>query len=233
MKMFRLFALGIALLTTSCATIVTGTTQDITINSAPQPAEVHIYPGSGGPGGPEVGSGRTPMGIALARDKEYTVNVSSPGYQDVRVKINKSFNPWVIGNICCFIIIGGAIDLITGAFWKLEPNSIVVTLVPGANGAPVVPGTAPATGPAPIMPAPGAPGPQPIMPAPTPGSAPPAYSPTTCNEGVDLYAVMTMSDSNGDVRSIAIPMIRDARTTQTPSHRGVTYARSAPHGLAF
>jgi hypothetical protein len=179
----------VATLSSGCATIVSGTRQDVNINSNPQPAEVHIYEGNGGPGGPEVGGGRTPMGVSLARDKTYTVVVSAAGYQEVRVRIDKGFNLWVLGNLCCGGILGGVIDLVTGAWYKLEPDSIAVTLVAGAG---VVPQAAPAG----VAPGGGGPVPPPI------GPAPAKNSPSAGLEGAEMYAVVLARDSEGEVRSI-------------------------------
>lgn len=207
---FFAFATVVTMLagTSGCATIVSGTTQDVSVSSNPAGADVQILQSPGGPAA-VVAAGRAPMGTTLPRDHEYIVVVSAPGYQEVRVKISKTFNMWVLGNLCCTVLLGGAIDLITGAFWKLEPNSIMVNLLPGNPGAappgtPVSPGVPNTPAPAPA---------QPVQPA------PPTYSPTTCSESIDLYAVFRAVDSEGQMRTLTVPMIRQtnvqtARATQ-------------------
>jgi hypothetical protein len=156
------------------------------------------------------------MGTSLPRDHDYVVLVSSPGYQEVRVKISKTFNLWVLGNLCCGGLIGGAIDLITGAFWKLEPNTVFVNLIPAAPGGGV-----------PGMPAPGTPG-GPIRPTPQPGATQPGatpqqYSPSACAEGAELYAVVTAVDSEGQPRSLIVPMLRQNRTEMAQTSRSTVW----------
>jgi hypothetical protein len=171
-----------------CATIISGSRQDVTVNSNPQAAEIHIYQGFvAGPGAPEVYAGRTPSSTALPRDKSYTIAITAAGYQEVRVRIDKEFNLWVLGNLICGGLVGGAVDYFTGAFWKLEPNDVLVTLAPG--GSPGAPGTAPVPG----------------------GSPAPASSPASQRDegGADLYAIFVAKDSEGQLRSVSVPMIRD------------------------
>jgi hypothetical protein len=191
-----------------CATIVSGSKQDVSFNSNPQAAEVLVYQGYApevaGPGTMQVFVGRTPALASLPRNKEYTAVVRAPGYTEVRVKIDKNFNYWVIGNICCAgIVVGGLIDYATGSFFKLDPDDIMVTLVPSAGGVPpVLPGV-------PGMPGPAAPG----MPAAPAGLVPSPAAQFNGGEGsasdVDMYAVFVARDSEGQLRSISIPMIRD------------------------
>jgi hypothetical protein len=177
-----------------CATIISGSKQEVTFNSNPQAAEVLIYqgyaPAAPGAGDIVVFGAKTPAVASLPRGKWYTAVVRAPGYAEVRVRIDKEFNLWVLGNILCGGLLGGAIDYLTGAFWKLDPDDVMVSLVPGAGAAPPAPGSAPS-----------APS--------TPGA--PAVSPAAAIEGnaVDLYAVFIARDSEGQMRSISIPMIRD------------------------
>jgi hypothetical protein len=209
---FRALALlfstaAVSLAGTGCATVVSSSVQDISISSNPAAADIQVFESPGGPGSPIVASGKSPMGTSLPRDHEYIVLVTAPGYQEVRVKINKTFNLWVLGNLCCGGLIGGAIDLITGAFWKLEPNSVFVNLIPAAPGGGV-----------PGMPPPGTPG-GPIMPTPQPGAPPPTYSPSACAEGAELYAVVTAVDSEGQPRSLVVPMVRLNRSEMARAAR--------------
>jgi hypothetical protein len=112
-----------------CATIFTGTSQDVTIASEPTKASVKVVSAAG----LEVYTGSTPATVVLPKKKEYVVTLTLDGYEQVKVPISQSFQTMVIGNIICGGIPGGVIDLLTGAFWVLEPEAISVTLKrPGA-----------------------------------------------------------------------------------------------------
>lgn len=144
----------------SCATIIKGTSQDISINSNPTKASVVIKTA----GGVEVFTGITPTTAKLSKKKEYFAIISLEGYRETTVQITQSFEAWTIGNLLCvWSVLGLLVDAVNGAMWKLEPEQIMVSLV------------------------------------------------TAYNEGGEsrLYAVFRTLDDQGQLRTLAIPLIKE------------------------
>ncbi|MDE0709351.1 MAG: PEGA domain-containing protein [bacterium] len=106
-----------------CATILTGTSAPVSINSSPGSATVEIKRTDG----ILVEQGMTPMTATLAKGKEYTVTISLDGYQSQTVPVLKAgLEPTAFCNLGG--IVGWAVDFSTGAMYKLEPTSINVEL---------------------------------------------------------------------------------------------------------
>ena len=99
----------------SCATIVSGSKQNVKFSSNPSTAVIFID---------EVEVGKTPFEIKLERKSEHTVMLKLEGYQNYQTKLTKKFNAWYIGNILIGGIIGLIIDPITGAMYNLSPDEI-------------------------------------------------------------------------------------------------------------
>jgi len=112
------------LIIVSCASIVSGTKQEVSISSDPPEAAIKIL----GTGGEEVYTGITPAAVKLKRKSEYDVFISLDGYKEEKIHISKGFNGWYLGNIICGGIIGLIIDASNGAINKLEPDVISVSL---------------------------------------------------------------------------------------------------------
>lgn len=129
----RLWAIAGALLLVlpiaGCASIISGSKQEVNLTSHPAAANVTITNEKG----MVVWSGTTPATIELARDKEYFVKAEVPGYEPATVHIDQSLNGWFIGNLLCGGIIGGLIDYATGAMWTLDPDMVTIELVSGSN----------------------------------------------------------------------------------------------------
>jgi len=128
----RRTAICVALLTlVGCAYIVTKDSQDVSVDSQPKGAKVVVKTS----GGVVAFEGETPASVRLKRKNEYVVTVSLEGYKEATVRIGKTINPYIIGNLICGGIPGLVVDGITGAMWQLEPDQIVVTLqVASLNG---------------------------------------------------------------------------------------------------
>lgn len=110
-----------------CATIFTGTAEEVTVNSHPGNASVEIK----APNGNVVAKGNTPMSIDLRRGKTYTVIVSLEGYSPATATIKnggvvKSF--WLNFLTAPGIVIWGPIDYFSGAMFKFDSTSINVHL---------------------------------------------------------------------------------------------------------
>ena len=119
-----------AVILSGCATIISGTTDKATINSAPIGATFIMKDQNGKP----VNNGTTPMTVLLERGEfifdgqTYTIDFSAPGYLSQTYILDSTLNPWYLGNI----LFGGAlgmliIDPATGAMWDF-PSDVNVTL---------------------------------------------------------------------------------------------------------
>lgn len=126
----------VALLSTSCATIVSRSRYNVSINSAPSGANVRILNRRG----VEVANGFTPMTVRLKaksgffRAAEYTIIFNKEGYEESHRTIDAELKPWYFGNI----LFGGPIgfliiDPLSGAMWKIEDTYITQTLMPKAT----------------------------------------------------------------------------------------------------
>lgn len=114
--------LAVTFLMSSCATIVSGSKQNVKFLSNPSTATIFID---------EVEVGKTPFEIKLARKSEHSVMLKLEGYQTYQTKLTKKFNAWFLGNILIGGLIGIIIDPITGAMYNLTPNEINAQLNKG------------------------------------------------------------------------------------------------------
>lgn len=139
MKKFITTALAIAMVSVSgCATIISGSTQTITIKSVPEDATIFIV----NKAGEKVHSGNTPATVTLKRGAgyfkpaKYEVTLAKSGFQTKTVEITAKVNGWYIGNILFGGILGIlAIDPATGAMYSLSPDNISATLEANPNTA--------------------------------------------------------------------------------------------------
>jgi hypothetical protein len=131
---FRQRALGIAsgiaalMMTSGCATVFNGTSQEIGIASSPTGAAVTID---------GVSYGSTPAIADLKRKNNHLVRVELTGYQPYETTLTKKVSGWVWGNILIGGLIGLAIDAISGGLYKLTPDQLTAALQrePGAPSA--------------------------------------------------------------------------------------------------
>ncbi len=126
--LLRVLVLLAAALASGCASLVSTSTQKITINTTPPGASVKV----------DDQNITTPGVVRLERKEKHTIFITKEGYQDTQVHIGQTFNNWVFGNILCGGPIGVFIDAATGALNNLTPADINVVLnkVPGSATAP-------------------------------------------------------------------------------------------------
>lgn len=110
----------VALLFSSCAAIVSGTTQDINVSSKPSGANVLLE---------DQLVGTTPTVLQLSRKTSHRVNIHHPGYRDYEVVIEPAANLTSAGNLLVGGIVGGVVDHNTGADNKLVPERVDAVLV--------------------------------------------------------------------------------------------------------
>jgi len=122
----------VAILFTSCATIIKSPRQDIYVVSQPDKAKVVIYDNNNY----MVWSGESPSNITLNKGKgyfkgaSYKMEISKPGFQTMTLQLKPTTNGWYIGGN---FLVGGLIgwlvvDPITGAMWVLNPKNLSVQL---------------------------------------------------------------------------------------------------------
>lgn len=102
-------------LLSSCATIMSGSQQNVKFSSNPSTATIFID---------EVEVGKTPFEIKLLRKSEHSVMIKLDGYRTYETKLTKKLNGWFVGNILIGGLIGLIIDPITGAMYSLSPNQV-------------------------------------------------------------------------------------------------------------
>lgn len=130
-------ALGSLLLAASgCATIVSGRTAEVSLNSTPPGANVVVRDHEGA----FVASTTTPGKVSLKRGRpwlrpaQYMATFSKPGYQPSQAMIGTKFNPWSLGNIALGGPIGLGVDAVSGALWRPTDATIEQTLAANDDG---------------------------------------------------------------------------------------------------
>lgn len=123
-----------ALLLTSCASIIEGSTQEITVNSSPPGANCafmrdgqHVAEISKSPG----------SAVVKKTGADITVDCTKPGYQEATAIDHSDVAAATFGNIILGGLVGIIIDAVDGSIHKYDPV-VSVTLPP----APAQPATA-------------------------------------------------------------------------------------------
>ena len=104
---------------TSCATIVGGTSQTVSIDSNVKGADITVNGAS---------VGQTPFAGSIKRGKSTSVNVKKSGYLAKTIILNTEVEPIFWGNIIFGGFLGSTTDLSTEAMYKYTPASINVDL---------------------------------------------------------------------------------------------------------
>ena len=120
---FKSILLSSVLLLSSCA-IISGSRQNVEINSEPSSAKVYIN---------EIEIGNTPVQKNLKRNQDYQLSLKLDGYKTYETKLERKFNAWYIGNVAFGGLIGLIVDPITGAMHKLKPEEIDGNLKSGTT----------------------------------------------------------------------------------------------------
>jgi hypothetical protein len=121
-----------ALLLGGCATIVRGTTETVSFDSQPSGAEVRLSTGGGCV---------TPCTIVVKRSDEFVATFTKAGYvgQQVEVKTqvsNAGAAASIGGNLVFGGLIGGGVDIASGAPLDHTPNPVIVALKPESRPEP-------------------------------------------------------------------------------------------------
>ncbi|MBU1809071.1 MAG: PEGA domain-containing protein [Candidatus Omnitrophica bacterium] len=102
-----------------CATIITGTTQKVTITSSPEGAKLDVDGQS---------TFSTPATVTLERKRDHILVFSKEGYQQQTVTLLHVISGAVCGNILLGGLIGWGVDACTGAQYKLVPEIVNVQM---------------------------------------------------------------------------------------------------------
>jgi hypothetical protein len=121
-KSITAFALIVAMLFTSCATIVSGSKQNVKFMSNPSQATIVID---------NVEVGKTPFETKLARKSSHTVKIKLDGYKPFETTLTRKFNAWFIGNILFGGLVGLVVDPLTGAMYRLTPKEVNAEMAKG------------------------------------------------------------------------------------------------------
>ncbi len=110
------------LMSTGCASIISGSEQEISLTSQPSGATVTVEPG---------GQQATTPGTLLLKRKDgpYRLNFTLDGHEPYSVMLTTDMNGWVYGNLILGGIIGFLIDSSTGASTTLNPDEVNANLV--------------------------------------------------------------------------------------------------------
>lgn len=129
--------LAISLLVSGCATLVNGTTQQLSFQSSPEGATITIVAKpsrlilAANKPPAELVLGVTPLTAQLLRTEfPQAIRVTKPGYQPVELPLKQHISGWFFGNILLGGSIGSSIDATSGAGSEYEPDRFFVTLVP-------------------------------------------------------------------------------------------------------
>jgi hypothetical protein len=112
--------IGVMFITSQCATIMSGSKQDIPITSSPSGASISVD-------GEMMGI--TPVTIKLKRNmKNVALKIELDGYKPYQTNLSRGMNGWIFGNIILGGIPGLIIDAATGSMYKLTPESVTASL---------------------------------------------------------------------------------------------------------
>jgi hypothetical protein len=131
-RIATLVALAACPFMTGCASIISGRSADVAIDSFPSNAHVVVHDNDGR----QVASINTPGVVSLKRNRRYflparyTATIEAPGYAPSQVPIRYTVNPWIIGNIVVGGIPGLIVDNATGAAWQPNRSEIHTQLAP-------------------------------------------------------------------------------------------------------
>jgi hypothetical protein len=108
-----------------CATIISGTSQIMTVNANVDGAEVHLVTEAG-----ERLLGTTPLTTRVKRGQEGTLRVRAEGYRLYESALNKKINTVFFVNILSGGVFGSTTDYTSGAMFEYEPSTYMVSLQP-------------------------------------------------------------------------------------------------------
>lgn len=116
--------LALATTLAGCATIINGSTQQITVNSSVEGAEVYLN---------QTLLGMTPLSTEVKRGQEGTLYVRKEGYQEYRFPVTKKISGAFWINIITGGLYGSTTDYTTGSMYEYEPATFFASLQPSGE----------------------------------------------------------------------------------------------------
>ena len=116
-----LLILSLLAISSGCATIIHGTTQDVGITTDPTGADLLLD-------GKE--RYQSPIKVTMKRKEDHMVEIIKDGYQKETVYIQSVLSGAVAGNLLAGGIIGMGVDAMSGGGYRLVPENIDIRLRP-------------------------------------------------------------------------------------------------------
>ena len=107
-----------------CATLISGTHQEMSFTSAPNEATVMVE-------GRVLG--KTPITVSMAKDSGKSVVFQKDGFKDATLPMPSGLDNWFWGNILLGGLIGSTVDAASGAVHQYEQSSYMATLEPAGT----------------------------------------------------------------------------------------------------
>ena len=105
----------------NCASIISGSDQEVRIMSEPAGAKVRIN---------GILRGKTPAVIDLERKRRHDIQIEHEGFETSIQSTRRGFNWWFVGNVIFGGLIGMIMDFANGSVYKIKPDEIHATLDP-------------------------------------------------------------------------------------------------------
>jgi hypothetical protein len=124
-----------------CASIMSGSTQSIEIDSDPKGATITVGEEASKNGKKIMAvshvAGVTPLTVAISR-KDGMIELSKEGYKTQQVDLKRGMNPWFLGDVVLTSLLSSFIDTSTGALHEYSPGQYMISLekVTPENAAP-------------------------------------------------------------------------------------------------
>jgi hypothetical protein len=121
------------LFSTGCASVMSGTTQTITIKTKPAGAKATFFDNKG----EAISVQNTPCTVPLKRSGHYTLKIEKDDYAPLELEMKRTVNGWYFGNVIFGGLLGLAIvDPATGAMFTFSPSTIDARLALTSSGMP-------------------------------------------------------------------------------------------------
>jgi PEGA domain len=124
-----IYAVVAAISLTGCASVISGSNQEVTFHSTPESATVSVN-------GKTLG--KTPLTTALKKKVGQSVSFEKDGYKTITLQLETRLDSWYWGNIVLGGFFGGffgsTTDDLSGAAHEYSPSQYMVTLEPIGTG---------------------------------------------------------------------------------------------------
>ena len=128
-RMCCLLLVSMLLVNGGCASIMSGTTQSLFVNSTPSGAMASV----------DGLRSKTPARFELKRNQSiHEIWIEKVGYEPVQTSVGRKVNPWLAGNLIWGygLPIGLVVDFVSGGAWGLDNEKIDVSLSSRASPSP-------------------------------------------------------------------------------------------------